>query len=85
MISDGIMREDSNPLDKAWDTKCQFLMWLRLVGSPKTQVSFAKEPYKKRPYSGKETYVLKEPTNHSHPIGLREKIEDNVMREYSAL
>ena len=25
-------------------------------------------PYKKRTYSAKETYIRKEPTNHSHPI-----------------
>jgi len=42
--------------------------WLRLVGSLKLQVSFAKEPYKKKLYSAKETYNLKEPTNRSHPI-----------------
>jgi len=28
---------------------------------------FAKEPYKRDLYSAKETYILKEPTNHSHP------------------
>jgi len=32
--------------------------WLRLVGSLKLQVSFAKEPYKKRRYSAKETYII---------------------------
>jgi len=42
--------------------------WLRLVGSSKLYVSFVKEPYKKRRYSAKETYNLKEPTNRSHPI-----------------
>jgi len=31
-------------------------------------VSFAKEPYKKRRYSAKETYDFKEPTNRSHPM-----------------
>ena len=42
--------------------------WLRLVGSLKLQVSFAKEPYKKELYSAKETYNFKEPTNRSNPI-----------------
>ena len=42
--------------------------WLRLVGSIKLQVSFAKEPWKKRQYSAKETYNLIDPTNRSHPI-----------------
>jgi len=37
--------------------------WLRLVGSLKLQVSFAKEPYRRDLYSAKETYNLKEPTN----------------------
>jgi len=40
--------------------------WLRLVGSSKLHVSFAKETYKR--YSAEETYDLKEPTNRSHPI-----------------
>jgi len=42
--------------------------WLQLVGSLKLYVSFAKEPYKNRRYSAKETYNLKEPTNRIHPI-----------------
>jgi len=41
--------------------------WLRLVGSLKLYVSFAKELYKRR-YSAKETYNFQEPTNRSHPI-----------------
>ena len=41
--------------------------WLRLVGSLKLQVSFAKEPYK-REYSANETYSFKKPTNRSHHI-----------------
>jgi len=41
--------------------------WLRLVGSLKLYVSFAKEPYK-RDYFTKETYDFKEPTNRSHSI-----------------
>jgi len=48
--------------------KLTVMGWLRLVGSLKTKVSFAKEPYK-RDYSTKETYICKEPTNHSHSIG----------------
>jgi len=37
----------------------------------KVKVSNAKEPYKKRRYSAKETYNFKEPTNRSHPIVMR--------------
>jgi len=42
--------------------------WLRLVGSLKLQVSFAKEPYDRDDILQKETYNSKEPTNRSHPI-----------------
>jgi len=42
--------------------------WLRLVGSWKLQVSFAKGPSKTAFYSAKETYNFKESTNRSHPI-----------------
>ena len=42
--------------------------WLRLVGSLKLHVFFAKEPYKERRYSAKETYNFKESDNRSHPI-----------------
>jgi len=42
--------------------------WLRLVGSLELYVSFAKEPYKRDDILQKETYILKEPTNSSHPI-----------------
>jgi len=38
---------------------------LRLVGSLKTKVSFAKEPFKR-------DLNFKEPTNHSHPIATAE-------------
>ena len=48
---------------------CIHMGWLRLVGSFKSQVSFAKEPYK-RDYSAKETYDIKEPTNRRYPIGV---------------
>ena len=41
--------------------------WLRLGGSLKFQVSFAKEPYKRDDILQK-TYNFEEPTNHSHPI-----------------
>jgi len=44
------------------------MWWLRLVGSIKLQVSFAKEPWKKRWDSAKKTYDLIDPTNRSHPI-----------------
>ena len=40
---------------------------LRLVGSLKVKVFFAKEPYKTDDILPKETYNFKEPTNHSHP------------------
>ena len=46
------------------------MWWLRLVGSLKVQVSSAKEPYKKRQYSAKQTYNFKGPTNRSHPIAM---------------
>jgi len=41
--------------------------WLRVAGSLKLQVSFAKEPYQ-RDYSAKETCNFKEPTDRSHLI-----------------
>ena len=41
--------------------------WLQLVGSIKSQVSFAKETYK-RDYSAKKTYNLIDPTDRSHRI-----------------
>jgi len=44
------------------------MWWLRLVGSIKLQVSFAKETYEKRLQSAKETYNLINPTDCSHPI-----------------
>jgi len=43
------------------------MWWLRLVGSIKLKVSFAKEPYK-RDTSAKETYNLIDPTDRSHPM-----------------
>jgi len=43
--------------------------WIRLVGSLTIRVSFAKDPYKRDLYFAKETYIFKEPTNRSHPIG----------------
>jgi len=44
--------------------------WLRLVGSFKIYVFFAKKPYKTDLYSAKKTYNFKDPTNHSHPISI---------------
>jgi len=41
--------------------------WLRLVGSLKLQVSFAKEPYK-IDYILQKRHNFKEPTTRSHPI-----------------
>jgi len=61
--------------------------WLRLIGSLKLQVSFAKEPYKRDLYSAKETYNFKELTNCSHPITTsrfvcgREEVGERVWRE----
>jgi len=47
------------------------MRWLRLVGSFKFYVFFAKEPYKREDrYSAKEAYIFKEPTNRSHPTTL---------------
>jgi len=57
-IQEHIFAEDQQNID---------IGWLRLVGSSKLYVSFAKEPYE-RLYSAKETYDFKEPTNRSHPI-----------------
>ena len=42
--------------------------WLRLVGSKKIIGLFCKIPLEKRLYSAKETYTLKEPPTHSHPM-----------------
>ena len=51
------------------DPGCHAMGWLRLVGSLKLQVSFAKEPYKKDNILQKKTYNFKEPTDRNHPIG----------------
>jgi len=56
----------------AWHTLA--MSWLRLVGSLKIWVSFAKEPYERDLYSAKETYVFKESTNRSHPILSRVRV-----------
>jgi len=45
--------------------------WLWLVGSIKLKVSFAKEPYKKRRHSAKETCILIDPTDRSQPIACK--------------
>jgi len=47
--------------------------WLRLVGSLKLQVSFAKEPYKRDHILQKETCDFQEPTNRSHPVKMISK------------
>jgi len=44
--------------------------WLRLVGSIKFYVSFAKEPYKRDNILQKRPIILIDPTHHSHPIWL---------------
>ena len=54
------------------------MKWLRLVGSPKILVSFAKEPHKRDIFSAKETYIFKEPSIHSHLI----YIYSNMLRWY---
>jgi len=51
------------------DGICGGMGWLRLVGSYKLYVSFAKEPCKRR-YSAKEADDFKGPTNRSHPIAM---------------
>ena len=38
---------------------CLAMGWLRLVGSLKLRVSFAKEPYKRDPYSPKRRIILR--------------------------
>jgi len=43
------------------------MRWLRLVGSLKTWSLLQKSPIKEL-YSAEETYIFKEPTNHSHAI-----------------
>jgi len=45
------------------------IRWLRLEGSLNPYIPFTKEPYK-REYILQKTYILKEPTNHSHPISI---------------
>jgi len=55
-------------VDLDFEPTNQYMGWLRLVGSSEFQVSFAREPYKRDPYSAKETYKFKKPTNRSHPI-----------------
>jgi len=42
--------------------------WLRLVGSLKLQVSFAKEPYKRDYVLQKRPIIFKASTHRSHPI-----------------
>jgi len=54
------------------------MKWLRLVGSPKILVSFAKEPHKRDLFSAKETNIFKEPSIHSHLI----YIYSNMLRWY---
>ena len=44
------------------------MVWLRVGGCLKIQVSFAKEPYKRDQYSAKETHIFKNPTHRSYPI-----------------
>jgi len=53
--------------------------WLRLVGSLKLQVFFAKEPYKRDWILPKETYNFKESTNRSHPICINPYIRTNIL------
>jgi len=54
----------------------QSIGWLRIVGSLKLQVSFAKGP-NKRDYSAKETYNFKDSTNRSHPISSSRVLKDS--------
>ena len=46
------------------------MRWLRFVGSLKTQVSFAKEPYKRDYILQKRHVFVGSLLNHSHPIAL---------------
>ena len=69
-IQEHIFAEDQQNID---------IGWLRLVGSSKLYVSFAKEPYK-RLYSAKETYDFKEPTSRSPPIqGSQDDVVANLI------
>ena len=52
-------------IDATTETVC-IIRWLRLVGSFKLQVSFAKEPYKRDCILQRQTYNFKEPTKRSH-------------------
>ena len=52
--------------------------WLRLVGSLKLYVSFAKEPYQRYYILQKETYDFKEHTTCRHPI-VREEAPMNLL------
>ena len=49
-------------------TRHSDMRWLRLVGSLKSYVSFAKEPYKRDYILQKRRIILEEPTNRSRPI-----------------
>jgi len=53
---------------------------LRLVGSLKLYVSFAKRALWTRLYSAKETYNFKEPLHRSHPIQHSSMCHDSVTR-----
>jgi len=39
---------------------------------------FAKEPYRERLYSAKETYNFEEPTNRSHPISILRNVTIHI-------
>jgi len=53
----GLTARTCSPMGRLW-----------LVGSLKTWVSFAKEPYKRDYILQKRPIIFKERTNHSHPI-----------------
>jgi len=57
LSTQGLIFGGSFSLGNMWNVKWHsyMTMWLRLVGSLKLYVSFAKEPYKRDIYSAKET------------------------------
>jgi len=56
--------------------------WLRLVGSIKLQVFFAKEFCKRDAILQKKPIILIDPTNRSHPIRVKDVCVSDSMRGY---
>jgi len=62
-----------------WETWRFDMVWLRLVGSLKMWVSFAKDPYKRDLYSAKKSYIFNEAANRSHHIGQNTQHQDSTL------